>query len=180
MSTMTPISPQRASELVRDGAVLVDIRERDEHAREKIAGSRLWPTSQLDGQYPAQAADRILIFHCQSGARTRQNAQRIAAALPAGVGSYILDGGLDAWKKAGLPALLDRSQPISTMRQVQIAAGSLVLLGAVLGTTVAPVFYALSAFVGAGLIVAGVTGFCGMARILALMPWNRTQSISNT
>jgi len=180
MSAMTPIPPERASEFVRNGAVLVDIRERNEHAREKIAGSRLWPASQIDRDYPVQATDRVLIFHCQSGARTRQNASRIAAALPAGVESYILDGGLNAWKKAGLPAVLDRRQPISTMRQVQIVAGSLVLLGAVLGTTVAPAFYGLSAFVGAGLIFAGLTGFCGMARILALMPWNRTASVSSS
>ncbi len=56
---------------------------------------------------------------------------------------------------------------------MQIVAGSLVVLGTLLGVTVAPGFYALSAFVGAGLVFAGVTGFCGMERILALMPWNR-------
>jgi hypothetical protein len=56
---------------------------------------------------------------------------------------------------------------------VQIAAGSLVLLGVVLGQVIAPGFYALSAFVGAGLTFAGITGWCGMAKLLALMPWNR-------
>jgi len=85
----------------------------------------------------------------------------------------ILDGGLDAWKKAGLPVALDRSQPIDIIRQVQIAAGSLVLMGMLLGTLFSPGFYALSAFVGAGLVFAGVSGFCGMAHLLALMPWNR-------
>jgi rhodanese-related sulfurtransferase len=59
------------------------------------------------------------------------------------------------------------------MRQVQIAAGGLVLAGVALGFTVHPVFFGLSAFVGAGLALAGVTGFCGMARLLAVMPWNR-------
>jgi hypothetical protein len=59
------------------------------------------------------------------------------------------------------------------MRQVQIAAGSMVVLGVVLGALVAPGFYALSGFVGAGLVFAGVTGTCGLARILRLMPWNR-------
>ena len=59
------------------------------------------------------------------------------------------------------------------MRQVQIAAGSLVLAGVLLGAFVAPGFYALSGFVGAGLLFAGVSGFCGMARLLAVMPWNR-------
>ena len=87
--------------------------------------------------------------------------------------TYILEGGLDAWKKAGLPVTLDRSQPIDIIRQVQIVAGSLVLSGVVLGALVAPGFYALSGFVGAGLLFAGISGFCGMARLLAVMPWNR-------
>ncbi|WP_325231663.1 YgaP-like transmembrane domain, partial [Sphingobium sp.] len=64
-------------------------------------------------------------------------------------------------------------QPIEVMRQVQLVAGGLVLLGVVLGFLVAPAFFGLSAFVGAGLIMAGATGWCGMARLLRLMPWNR-------
>ncbi len=82
-------------------------------------------------------------------------------------------GGLDAWKKTGLSVDVDTKQPMEIMRQVQISAGSLVVIGVLLGASLHPAFYALSAFVGAGLVVAGVTGFCGMARFLALMPWNR-------
>ena len=74
---------------------------------------------------------------------------------------------------ADLPVEEDRSQPIEIMRQVQIAAGSLVLLGVILGLTVAPGWFALSGFVGAGLVFAGTTGWCGMAYLLAIMPWNR-------
>ena len=87
--------------------------------------------------------------------------------------AYVLEGGLDAWKKAGLPVLADASQPLELQRQVQIAAGSLIVLGAVLGATVSPWFHALSGFVGAGLVFAGVSGFCGLARVLMRMPWNR-------
>ena len=112
-----------------------------------------------------------MIFHCKSGMRTAGNAQRLAAA--ADCQTYILDGGIDAWKKAGLPVAIDARQPIEIMRQVQITAGGLVLLGVVLGTWVAPGFYGLSAFVGAGLIFAGISGWCGMAKLLAFMPWNR-------
>jgi rhodanese-related sulfurtransferase len=170
---MIPISPERAVALMREGAVLVDIRERDEHAREQIAGARHHALSLLDREHPARAGDEVLIFHCASGARTAQNAGRIAGGTPPGIATYILDGGIDAWKKAGLPVSVDRSAPIPIMRQVQIGAGSLVLLGAILGATAAPGFYLLSAFVGAGLVFAGATGFCGMARVLELMPWNR-------
>ena len=69
--------------------------------------------------------------------------------------------------------MIDRAQPLEIMRQVQIAAGMLVLAGVLLGVFVAPAFLGLSAFVGAGLLVAGVTGWCGMANLLRIMPWNR-------
>lgn len=171
MTDLQAISPERAAELVRRGAVLIDIREADEHARERIPGARHHALSRLDAESAARAGDEVLVFHCRSGARTRGNTARLSAA--ANCDAYILDGGLDAWKKAGLPVTLDRSQPIDIIRQVQIAAGSLVLMGMLLGTLFSPSFYALSAFVGAGLVFAGVSGFCGMAHLLALMPWNR-------
>jgi rhodanese-related sulfurtransferase len=172
MSNLQTISPRRAAELVRAGAVLIDVREADEHARERIPGARHHALSRIDVESPVRAGDDVLVFHCRSGARTRGNAHRIASAAQT-CETYILDGGLEAWKKAGLPVTLDRSQPIDLMRQVQIAAGSLVLAGVLLGALVAPGFYALSGFVGAGLLFAGISGFCGMARLLALMPWNR-------
>jgi rhodanese-related sulfurtransferase len=172
MSDMKTISPTRAAELVRRGAVLIDIREADEHARERIPGARHHPLSRVDKETPVRDGDNVIVYHCRSGARTRANAERLAAAAPA-CDTYVLDGGLDAWKKAGFPVTLDRRQPIDIIRQVQIGAGSLVLIGVLLGAFVAPGFYALSAFVGAGLLVAGTTGFCGMAHLLARMPWNR-------
>ena len=129
MGTMTTISPERAAELIRSGATLIDIREADEHAREHIAGARHQPLSALSDRSPGGPGDRVLIFHCKSGARTLANAARLAGA--ANCEAYILEGGIEGWKKAGLPVALDRRQPIEVMRQVQIAAGSLVLLGIV-------------------------------------------------
>jgi rhodanese-related sulfurtransferase len=169
---MQTISPQRAAELTREGAVLIDIREADEYARERIPGARHHALSRLHASNPARPGDSVLVFHCRSGARTRANASKLAAAA-AGCEVYVLEGGLDAWKRAGLPTAIDRRQPMEINRQVQIGVGSLVLIGLALGALVSPAFYALSAFVGLGLIVAGVSGFCGMARALAMMPWNR-------
>lgn len=159
----------RAKRLIDDGAVLVDIREADEHAREHVPGARHQAMSRL-AKVDAGGA-KTVIFHCKSGARTAGNASRLAATV--GCEAYILEGGIAAWKKAGLQVVTDRRQPLEIMRQVQIAAGSLVLLGVVLGIWVAPAFLGLSAFVGAGLMFAGVSGWCGMAKLLALMPWNR-------
>ena len=167
--TLPTISPQAARQLIDRGAVLVDIRELDEHRRERVPGARHEALSRL-AAIDAGGAPAV-VFHCRSGARTQANAQRLAEA--ATCDAYILEGGLEAWKKAGLPVATDRKQPIEIMRQVQITAGSLVVLGVVLALTVAPAFIALSAFVGAGLTFAGVSGWCGMAKLLALMPWNR-------
>ena len=74
---------------------------------------------------------------------------------------------------AGLPVISHGKKSISIERQVHIGAGALVLLGIILGFLVHPGFFGLSGFVGAGLIVAGVTDWCGMALLLARAPWNR-------
>lgn len=171
MAAMQTIKPEQAAELVRKGAILVDVREGDERAREHIPGSRHRAISRLGGKDAVGTQGEILIFHCRSGMRTQANAERLAGAAPCQ--AYILEGGLEGWKKAGLPVQLDRKQPIEIMRQVQIAAGALVLAGIVLGFAVHPGFFFLAGTVGAGLMTAGLTGFCGMAKLLALMPWNR-------
>jgi rhodanese-related sulfurtransferase len=167
--TLQTIDPVRAKRLLDEGAILVDIREPDEFARERVPGAHNRPLSGLSSVQGGGA--KAVIFHCRSGNRTQVNAQRLANATDCQ--AYVLEGGLDAWKKAGLPVAVDARQPLEIMRQVQITAGFLVLLGVVLGTWVAPGFYGLSAFVGAGLMFAGISGWCGMAKILAFMPWNQ-------
>lgn len=167
--SLPTIDAVRAKRLIDDGAVLVDVREADERAREHVPGTRHHALSRLSTIDTAGA--KAVIFHCRSGARTAANASRLAGA--AGCDAYVLEGGIDAWKKAGLPVATDTRQPIEIMRQVQITAGSLVVVGVVLGFWIAPAFFGLSAFVGAGLVFAGVSGWCGMAKLLGLMPWNR-------
>ncbi|HVV40145.1 MAG TPA: rhodanese family protein [Nitrobacter sp.] len=169
------ISPAKAKTLIDDGAVLIDIREADEHARARIAAARNAPLSALD-KLDIGKGEGVVIFHCKTGNRTNVNAGRLAQSTDCE--AFILDGGLDAWKSAGLPVVENRKQPIAMMRQVQIAAGSLVVAGALLGATVHPAFYALSGLVGAGLVFAGVSGTCMMARLLSLAPWNRQAAIS--
>ncbi len=167
--TLPLITPAEARQLMADGARLIDIRPGDEFDRLRIPGSENRPIDQLGrvGDAPA------VVYHCRSGMRTSANAARLAAAsdCPA----YLLQGGLDAWRAAGLPVAENRKAPLEIMRQVQITAGALVVLGVVLGVLVQPAFFGLSAFVGAGLMFAGTTGWCGMAKLLAAMPWNRPQ-----
>lgn len=172
--TLRTITPVAAKRLLDDGAVLVDVREADEHAREKIAGAKHLPISRLAEVQPLAAGSRPVIFHCKSGARTLAHAPRLIEKIgDADVEAYVVEGGLDAWKKAGLPVAADRRQPIELQRQVQIGAGGIGLAGTLLGLLVSPWFFVLPAFVGAGLIFAGVTGICGMATLLMRAPWNR-------
>ncbi|WP_372617210.1 rhodanese family protein [Falsiroseomonas sp.] len=167
------IAPADAARLLHEeGATLVDVREPDEHARARIPGARNLPLSRLEEAELAVHEGKPVLFHCRSGARTTGNAARLAAKA-GGCEAYVVEGGLEAWKRAGLPVAEDRRQPLELMRQVQIAAGTMVVLGVLLGATVSPWFHALAGFVGAGLVFAGVSGTCGLARLLRLMPWNR-------
>lgn len=167
--TLPSITPAEARRLISGGARLIDIRSRDEHERTRIPGAENHPIDTIGrvGDAPA------VVYHCRSGMRTAANATRLAATsdCPA----YLLEGGLDAWRAAGLPVAENRKAPLEIMRQVQITAGALVLLGVVLGILFQPAFLGLSAFVGAGLMFAGATGWCGMAKLLSAMPWNRPQ-----
>ncbi len=165
--SLTPISAADAQSMIANGAALVDIREPDEHARARIPGARSMPLARLEKIQNVPA----VIWHCRSGMRTQANAG--ALTENSGCDAYFLEGGLDAWRKAGLPVLENRHAPLEIMRQVQITAGLLVLSGVILGFAVSPGFFGLSAFVGAGLMFAGISGWCGMARLLALIPWNR-------
>ena len=167
--TIEPISPAEALRLIDSGASLIDIRSPDEHARERIAGALNVPLDELS---PEATPGDILIFHCRSGMRTSQAAARLKDAAR-GRQCYAVEGGLNGWGSAGLPIEKVRGAPLELQRQVMIAAGLLVLAGSLMSMFVAPLFIWLAVFVGAGLTLAGVTGFCGMARLLAMMPWNR-------
>ena len=107
MASLKTISPARAVELMHDGAVMVDVREADEHALEHIPGARHHALSVLDAKNPAQPGDQILIFHCKSGGRTKAHELRLAAASTA-CEAFVLEGGIEAWKRAGLPTAPER------------------------------------------------------------------------
>ncbi len=165
------ISPKRAAELLERGARLVDIREPNEFKRERLPGAECVPLSAFSVEQNGIRFQGPVVFHCRSGMRTAGSAEYLAAATDGT--SFILDGGLNGWKSAGLGTIVDRRQPIDIMRQVQLAAGGLVVLGVVLGYLVHPGLNLLAGAAGAGLTFAGLTGFCGLARFLNLMPWNR-------
>lgn len=174
--TPTDVSPTQLQQWLTQGkAVLVDVREPIEYAEERIAGSSPMPLSQFDASAlrAKHPAERI-VFHCKGGKRSAQACTRFAQP---GDAVYHLAGGIDAWKAASLPTLKPEGAPrIPIMRQVLLTAGGLVVLGVLLGVAVSPWFLALAGFVGGGLIFAGATGWCGMAKLLAKMPWNKMPS----
>lgn len=150
---------------------LVDVRTPVEFEEKHLAGAELHPLHELDpSRVRERAAGRPIAVICQSGKRADQAARKLEAAGLDAVS--VLEGGVAAWETAGLP-LQRGKKGISLERQVRIAAGTLVLLGVLGSLVIHPAFLALSGFVGAGLIFAGVTDWCGMGLLLARMPWNK-------
>ena len=169
------ISAQKAQELLREGAKFIDIRSADEFNRENIVNSTNVESKDLASYrlIPTLAAAPILIFYCQSGVRTKNAQPNIEQFASEFRRVYILDGGIKAWKDRGYETNFDPNQGLPIMRQVQIAAGSLVLLGTILALF-AKFFLIITGFVGVGLIFAGLTGNCLMAELLdKYAPWNK-------
>lgn len=163
--------------MASESEIIIDVRERDEFVAEHIQGALHMPLSSFDTVAPGvlpYIKERKLVFMCTAGPR----AELAMANLPK-MGFHdnsqcrVYPGGLTAWKKEGKPTIKSGKQPLPILRQVQLIAGSIILLTVALGYWVAPGFLAIAAFFGAGLTVAGLTGFCGMAKLLALMPWNK-------
>jgi rhodanese-related sulfurtransferase len=163
----TILDPKSAQNAHAAGKVrLVDVRTPAEYGEIHIEGSILMPLERLN----PQQVDGPVVLVCRSGKRAEQARQKLAAAGCKNLA--VLEGGVLAWEQAGLPVKRGKAV-ISLERQVRIAAGLLILTGLALGILVHPAFYGLSAFVGAGLTFAGITDWCGMAMLLARMPWNQ-------
>ena len=129
------------------------------NARERIPQARNFALSEFDkGELPRDGAN-VVLFHCKSGMRTLSNAQALSDKAGEACDAFIVEGGIDAWRKAGLPVVEDKSQPLDLMRQVQIGAGSLGFFGTLAGIFIAPGFLIIPAFVGAGLMVGRHDGF---------------------
>lgn len=177
------ISPRDLDAQRRRGEAveLIDVRTPVEFREIHCPFARNVPLSDLDPKAVMTArngnAGQPLYVICRSGSRGKQACEKLhAAGFPDVVN---VEGGTLAWAECGLPVNRGK-KAISLERQVRIAAGLLVLLGAALGTFVHPYFVGLAAFVGAGLVFAGVTDTCGMGLLLARMPWNRVASPAGT
>lgn len=171
MNEVTLTATEAAERVGSGRALLIDVRTPIEFATVHAEGSRNIPLDGLDAQAMVRqlADDQALIVICKSGARADKACRQLREVGCDRV--FSVEGGLDAWMAAGLP--VQRRKVISLERQVRIGAGLLVLVGVGLGRWVHPWLLGIAAFVGAGLVVAGMTNFCGMAMLLARAPWNR-------
>ena len=172
MTTLTPIDAKTLAARLRSHELtLIDIREADEYAREHIDGAISLPLSRLEQGNLTLEPTRAVVFHCKSGFRTNTNCARLAAHVDGQ--AFMLEGGLEAWKQAGLGVQTDSRSPLELNRQVQITIGALMLIGVALSSFANPIFILLPAMLGAGLLIAGLSGWCGMAHLLAIAPWNK-------
>ncbi len=179
MSVQTITACEFAKKLdKKDQLFVVDLRTSAEVASECLANCLHLPVQEITAeklkakmQDNDLAANTPVYLLCQSGKRANMAVEKLADCNDLSL--VILEGGLNAIKAQGTPLQPDTSHVISLERQVRIAAGALIVLGIVLGFTQNSGFYLLSAFVGAGLVVAGITDKCGMAMILKRMPWNQ-------
>ncbi len=173
---MKTVSPAHLQQLLEShaGVSLIDVRTPVEFAEVHVPQARNEPLDQFDpgtllasGQLPREQPVYLL---CRSGGRASKAAEKfVKAGLDNAV---VVEGGTLAWIDAGLPVDRGTTKVISLERQVRIVAGSLVFIGVLLAIFIHPYFIGLSAFVGAGLVFAGITDWCGMGLLLAKLPWN--------
>jgi rhodanese-related sulfurtransferase len=179
--SVSTISPRQLNELVQAGkpVELVDVRTPVEYREIHVSFAKNVPLDQLDvAKIVAgrSGSPQPLYVVCRSGNRGKQACEKFLAMGYTNIVN--VEGGTQAWDQAGLPVVPGK-KCISLERQVRMAAGTLVLTGALLAAFVHPYWIALAAFVGAGLLFAGVTDTCGMGMLLARMPWNRTGELNH-
>ena len=176
MSNEAPtITPHKAREIAaaNTAVILLDVRTPSEFLARRAVGARNIPldnipTTLVAGVLPKDSTICIL---CEKGGRAAIAADHLLKAGHRDV--HVVSGGTEAWAEKGLPIEGTGKKTLSIERQVRIGAGILVLTGVILGFLINPAFFALSAFVGAGLVFAGITDWCGMGLLLTRAPWNR-------
>lgn len=171
------ISPAELSLLLASGAPveLIDVRTAPEFIEVHVPGATLIPldTLDVDDHLNRHRRGQPVYVICQAGVRAKTAIEKMkSGGCDDGV---LVEGGTQAWIDAGLPVVRGASRVLPLMRQVQLVVGVLASIGALLALLASPWFALLPLALGCGLLFAGATGWCGMALLLARMPWNRQQ-----
>ena len=171
-TTIEAISPGALAELNKNKPVrLIDVRMPMEFEAVHAKGATNIPLDRFDPAEVLSGADDTIYVICRAGSRGQKACAKLIAANPS-VRVVNVDGGTLAWEAAGLPVVRGRKR-MSLERQVRIAAGSLIILSFALAIVVHPGLLGIAALIGAGLVFAGMTDWCGMGLLLGKMPWNR-------
>lgn len=175
MSKIHNVTPLQLKQwLESNEAVLVDVREPSEYNSEYIAEARNLPLSKvtIDEAHLPEHHHKKLVIHCKSGGRSLLACEKLKNdGAPYDI--WNLEGGILAWKKANLPTHGSGKKVIPVMQQVQIVLGILVLIGTLCGLFLHPLWFAFPIIISLGLINAGCTGWCGMAKLISKFPWNK-------
>lgn len=158
--------------------VILDVRENDEFESEHIQGSIHMPLSRLAWLAPgilSQLENRSLVLMCRSGMRAQTALNQLDQLGYPKSAIEVYAGGILEWKRQGNPTVVQRHRHFPLMRQVQLIAGSAILVFILLGVFIRPELFWGAAAVGMGLTLAGLTGYCGLAQVLSVMPWNQTR-----
>ena len=159
--------------LDNEEAVLIDVREIAEHENQRIAGATLIPLAEITKEKLPDIKNKKLVIHCQGGKRSLNACQKLMAEN-IGCEIYNLEGGINSWCVQGCDVISTKNFFLPVDRQVQLTIGSLVFISSMLGYFFNINFLFISGFFGAGLIFAGLTGNCTLAKIIAKMPWNKS------
>jgi rhodanese-related sulfurtransferase len=168
MKTIT--ASELKKQLDKDNVLLIDVREPGEYRNECIDGACHIPLGEISVE-KLPSTERLIVIHCRSGKRSADACAKLLKAKPS-LDVASLEGGIVAWSQAGFNVKKLGSNILSLNRQTQIAVGFIAFSGTILGTFINPGFYILPGFIGAGLMFAGLTDWCGMTKLLAKMPWN--------
>jgi rhodanese-related sulfurtransferase len=143
----------------------------DEYSAKHIEGVKSLPLDELESRAAELKDKKTIYIHCRSGNRSKRAIETLER-LGMQAELVNVEGGIMAWEAAGLKTA-STSSVLPMTQQVFIAAGSLILIGVVLTLWRGIPFLVIPAFIGGGLLFAGVTGWCGMAVVLSKMPWNK-------
>lgn len=177
---MKTIAPKELSRLLaaEPSLSVIDVRTPLEFDETHVKEAVNIPLDELSPQALLASGklrgDEAVYLLCRSGQRASKAAEQFSRE--GHENAVVVEGGTLAWIAAGLPVEKGATKVISLERQVRIGAGSLVLTGVALGWFIHPAFFGFSAFVGAGLVFAGITDWCGMGLLLAKAPWNKRRA----
>ena len=166
------VDPQVLHEWVAAGqAMVIDVREPNEFAAGHIPGSQSMPLSTFKPEDVPTSETQKVVLHCASGTRAGEACKKLAAI--GRTDTYLFRAGMHGWQAAELPVEGSGKQVIDVLRQVQMTVGTMILASVLLGHFVAEGWLILAGFAGCGLLMAGITGECPLALLIAKMPWNK-------